>query len=285
MQKFDLPFKAIHIQCLDQDGAPIQNAYASGFVRKEGANLFLYSCWHVVTGFDMHNIRIGNQLPNRMSLRVTLQDADARQPGLTVVGGNQSLIVPLYDTSQTPYIPLWSQDKKDVPQVDLNAINLRVPFWHDAVKLRLPAELRVSDMQIIEENRCFEHMLTPGDKLFVVGFPYCYSALGMDQPTPIVLTRFVAATRVSGRQREILLDSAGARGMSGGPVFVETASGVFLVGLYTGLIYPDHVIEKNDRVTALGTCCDMVLCWKHLSLEPCLAIDRANPAVNTDAAR
>lgn len=97
---------------------------------------------------------------------------------------------------------------------------------------------------------------------------YGYSALGMGQPTPIVLTRHIAATRIEGRQREFLLDSAGAGGMSGGPVFVETPAGFFLVGLYTGLIYPDHVVERNERVTALGTCCDMALCWKHLALEP-----------------
>lgn len=268
MQMFELPFKAVHIQCLDHEGMPIRGAFASGVIRREGGKHFLYTCWHVVTGFNMHDLTIGNQLPNRSSLRITIQNSEDRQPGLTVVGGNQSLVVPLYESNCPPFKPLWFQDKQEVPQPDLNAIGLRVPFWHDAIKIPLPDDLSVSDMQVVDENRCFEYMLNPGDKLFVVGFPYGYSALGMDQPTPIVLTRHVAATRVHGRQQEILLDSTGASCMSGGPVFIQAPGGVFLVGLYTGLVYPDHVIERNDRVTALGTCCHMALCWKHLSLEP-----------------
>ncbi|BBI99332.1 hypothetical protein FGKAn22_10250 [Ferrigenium kumadai] len=267
-QKFELPFKGVHIQCLDWDGQPIKGAFASGFIRREGEYHFLYTCWHVVTGFDMHNLRIRNQLPNRAALKVTLQNSENRQPGVTVVGGNQELIVPLYKNHNTPFEPLWYQDKQDTPQPDLNAIGLRVPFWHDAVKVKLPATLNVSEVQVVDERRCLESLLCPCDQVFVVGFPYGYSALGMGQPTPIVLTRHIAATRIEGRQREILLDSTGAGGMSGGPVFVETPTGFLLVGLYTGLIYPDHVVEKNERVTALGTYCDLALCWKTLALEP-----------------
>jgi len=267
-QKFELPFKGVHIQCLGWDGKPIKGAFASGFIRREGECHFLYTCWHVVTGFDMHNLRIGNQLPDRSALKVTLQNSENRQPSVTVVGGNQELIVPLYKSRNTPFEPLWYQDKQDTPQADLNAVGLRVPFWHDAVKIKLPPALNVSDMQVVDERRCFENLLNPCDQVFVVGFPYGYSALGMGQPTPIVLTRHIAATRIEGRKREILLDSAGAGGMSGGPVFVETPAGFFLVGLYTGLIYPDHVVERNEKVSALGTCCDMAFCWKHLALEP-----------------
>lgn len=268
LQKFGLPFKGVHIQCLDWNGKPITGAFASGFIRREGECHFLYTCWHVVTGFDMHNLRIGNQLPNRSALNITLQNSETRQPGLTVVGSNQELIVPLYKNRNTPFEPVWYQDKQDTPQADLNAVGLRVPFWHDAVKIKLPPTLNVSDIQVVDERYCFESLLNPCDQVFVVGFPYGYSALGMGQPTPIVLTRHVAATRIEGRQREILLDSAGAGGMSGGPVFIETPSGFLLVGLYTGLIYPDHVVKGNEKVTALGTCCDMAICWKHLALEP-----------------
>ena len=210
--------------------------------------------------------------PNRKSLRVTLQGAQMSQPGIEKVGGNQSLIVPLYDTSQTPCLPLWSQDKQDVPRIDLNSINLRIPLWHDAVKIRLPDNIFVSDIQTIEESSYLWHTPNLGDKIYIVGFPYGYSALGMDQPTPVVLTRFVAAIQVSGRTREFLLDGAGAAGMSGGPIFVETPTNVHLVGLYTGLIFPDHVVEMNNRFTALGTYCDMSLCWTNFApLEPCSA--------------
>lgn len=288
LQKLYLPYKAVHIQCLNGDGAPIKDAYGTGFVRQEGRNHFLYTCWHLVTGFNMHDPKIPRRPPDkRMSLRITLQNAVVRQPDtavvggnqtvMTVVGGNQTQTVPLYDTSQTSDMrPLWSQDKDDVPHADLNAVNLRVPLLHDAVKLRLPADHRVPNPQIIKEDTSFEGPLVPGDKLFVVGFPYGYSPLDMDQPTAVVLTRFVAATHIKGRRCAILLDGVGAPGMSGGPVFVENAYGVFVVGLYTGCIKPDYLVVKDrakdlELATALGTCCDMTLCWMASPLEPCFA--------------
>ncbi len=83
----------------------------------------------------------------------------------------------------------------------------------------------------------------------------------MDQPTPIVLTRFIAADRVKDRQSEVLLDGPGAPGMSGGPVFIKQNNMWKLYGIYTGLIYPDHVIERNEKTTALGTCSNLALWW------------------------
>ena len=117
-----------------------------------------------------------------------------------------------------------------------------MPFWHDAVRIQLPDTVRVSDVQVLEQHDVFPSntLLTAGDKLFVVGFPYGFSVRGAEQPTPIVLTRFVAATNVAGRHQEFLLESTGAPGMSGGPVFVERGQSIHLLGLYTGLIYPDH---------------------------------------------
>jgi hypothetical protein len=268
MHRFELPFKAVHVQCLDDRGEPIEGAFASGFICAEAGMKFLYTCWHVVTGYNMHDVKIRNHLPARAALQITLQNSDTRAPGVTTIGGNQQAVLPLYQSRAIPFAPLWLQDEKDVPQPDLNAIGLQVPFWHDAIKLPLPETLNVADMQIIGEDRRFKSLVTPGDRIYVVGFPYGYSALGMQQPTPIVLTQHVAATRIAGRQREILLDGSGAPGMSGGPVFLENSLGISLLGMYTGLIYPDHVIAQNERVTALGTCIDMVLCWTHLPLKP-----------------
>lgn len=125
----------------------------------------------------------------------------------------------------------------------------------------------MSDLQIIEGpgDRQSLTMLLPGDKLYVVGFPYGFSAYGPSQPSPVVLTRFVAATKIADRNQQILLESAGAPGMSGGPVFLERESAIALRGMYTGLIYPDHVVGQNDRHTALGTCSDL-----HIHLQKAL---------------
>jgi hypothetical protein len=58
------------------------------------------------------------------------------------------------------------------------------------------------------------------------------------------------------------LDSGGAPGMSGGPVFVERDNDIALLGLYTGIIYPDPAIEPNRKVTALGSCANLSSCWR-----------------------
>lgn len=266
-QRFELPFKAVLIRCLDEQYQPI--THASGFIRREGEKLFLYTCWHVVTGYDRNDLRIGNQLPNRAFLSIELQAVDKKQPGIEAIGGLQTLTIPLYNTEVSPREPLWLQDKRHIPHPDLNAVRLFVPFWYDAVRIELPNGLGVSDIQVIEEQNAFPSntLLTVGDKLYVVGFPYGFSAHGANQPTPTVLTRFVAATRINGRHEEILLESTGAPGMSGGPVFVERDESIHLLGLYTGLLYPDHAIQKNEKYTALGTCSNMCLhLWGHLPL-------------------
>ena len=261
-QRLELPFKAVLIQCLDENRKLIPKTTATGFIRKENGESFIYTCWHVVTGYDRNELKVSNRLPNRAFLEVQMQDAQERAAGVTVIGGLQSVIVPLYDTSESPKRPLWLQDKRHIPHPDLNLIHIHVPFWHDAVKIKLPEGVRASELQIAD-NKVFppDTLLAPGDKLYIVGFPYGYSSHGMSQPMSVVLTRFVASTRIENRQREVLLESAGAPGMSGGPVFVERNEAITLLGLYTGLIYPDHMVEQNEKVTALGTCSDLTLCW------------------------
>lgn len=268
LQRYNLPFKAVHLQCLDHDKKPIQKCVASGLLRRESDQLFLYTCWHFVTGFDKNDIKVSHELPNRGFIRVTLQGAQLDQPGIEVIGENQSLTIPLYDTSTKPLQPLWSQDDMDIPHPDLSAINIRVPFWHDAVKLRLPSDLQISDVQLVPETPYFADIPQAGEPVFLVGYPYGYSAVGAKQPTPVVLTRHVAAMRVEDRQQELLLDGPGAPGMSGGPVFIERNSQLLVLGLYTGLIYPDHIVEQNEKTTALGTCSNMVMCWGGHSLKP-----------------
>ena len=199
----------------------------------------------------MHNVQVGKKLPDRMHLRVTLQDTDFSNPHIQIIGENQSVDIPLYEkidhktSLRFPCKPCWYQDKQDIPQLDLNEIGIRVPYWHDAVKISLPNNLNVSDMQVIEDRHWFLEGLSVGDRVLIVGFPYGYSPIGMKQPTSIVLTRYIAATQIEGRHKEILLDGMGAPGMSGDPVFVETTNGIFLAGIYTGMIYPDHVIYKK----------------------------------------
>jgi hypothetical protein len=258
-QRRVLPLCAVLVRVLDKEKRAV--ATASGFIRKEDDGLWLYTCWHVVTGYDRNDLHIPHSPPDRAYLEILMQDAQNRQPGVEVIGGLQSLLISLYGDDDDSKKPVWHQDKRHVPNPDLNGISIFVPFWHDAVKIRLPDDVQVSNLQVIEKENVFPQntLLTVGDKLYIVGYPYGYSAAGDTQPTPVVLTRFVGADRIGGRHQEILLDGFGAPSMSGGPVFAERDSSISLLGLYTGLIYPDHLIKQNERTTALGTCSNMCL--------------------------
>src|SRR5262249_28353808 len=116
-------------------------------------------------------------------------------------------------------------------------------------------DLHLSDLQVINEERLLRSArLEPGQKCLIVGYPYGFSAFGPNQPTPIVLTRFVAGSnRIAGRHQQILLESIGAPGMSGGPVFVEQEDRLLLAGIYSGSICPHFPAPRGDRVTDLGT--------------------------------
>ncbi len=145
-----LSFKAVHIQCLDEEKKPIKNANATGFIVQEKEGYFLYTCWHVVTGYNMHNVSVGHNLPNRKFLKVDLQGCERPQPGVEAIGGNQDAIISLYNNTGHP---AWIQNKQDVENTDLNSINIKVPFWHDAVKLPLKSDISVSDMQLLNMRK------------------------------------------------------------------------------------------------------------------------------------
>jgi hypothetical protein len=269
-QRYQLPFVAVRLQALDEQRQPIDGAVASGFIRRLDNQLYLYTCWHVVTGFDPYDVQIGFTLPNRRYLVVALQAAAQRGPGYEVVGGLQTLELPLYDVSAQPALPLWEQDDQHIPHAELNGINVFVPFWHDVVRIKLPADLSTSEVQLIDEQALLRGditLISPGDKCLLVGYPYGFSAFGQRQPTPVALTRFVASDRVEGRHQQFLLDGIGAPGMSGGPVFIEREQDLLLVGMYTGSIYPDHARYTNEKVTALGTVANIsMLLWGALPL-------------------
>jgi hypothetical protein len=105
------------------------------------------------------------------------------------IGGNQSITIPLYDESVDPPWPLWCQDVHDTPHEFLNHINLQVPYWHDAIKIRLHDNVRVTDFQMLEPEKTHNTGdQRVGQKVLIAGYPYGYSALGMGTPTAVLLT-------------------------------------------------------------------------------------------------
>jgi len=265
-QRYELPFLGVRIECLDENQNPVRGAVASGFLRHEHGTLYLYTAWHVVTGFDPHHIEVGFALPKRRYIRVSLQDARSPQAGVEVIGGTQSITVPLYvdpTTQVGPLTPRWQQNDDHIPHQLLNHVGLFVPFWNDVVKIALSDSVRASEVQLIADDRLLtgaEPLISVGDKCLIVGFPYGFSAaIGVDQPTPVVFTRFIASTHIAGaRKNEFFLDGYGAPGMSGGPVFVERENQLLLLGTYTGDVFPDHEYGK-EKTTALGTVADLRL--------------------------
>lgn len=252
----------MQLRCLDEEGKPLRHASASGFVRVEDGVPFLYTCWHVVTGYDRNDLRVTNTLPQRAFVEMFVQAPRQQSDRLPDdVAELLSFTIPLYDGVAWPKKPLWYQDRAHLPHPDLNAIGICVPSWHDVVKIPLPAQVRVSQLQLVSNPVVAPDRLpTLGDKVYVVGFPYGPSTNGLGPPAPAVLIRFVTAAEVSSRRQELLLDSGGVPGMSGGPVFVERDNEIALLGVYTGVIYADFGFGYQRKVTALGACANLSLC-------------------------
>lgn len=247
LSRFDLQLKAVHLECLGKNGERI--SVASGFICRESDGLYLYTCWHVVTGYDPSDLKV-MWPPRQVALMMHFQGFE-QLPNAGLTRGHQSHRIELYDVSTSPPKPRWLQNRLHIPHGDLNNINIRVPAWHDLIKLELPEKLNISPLQIVEESAITHWPPQDGDKMYVVGFPYGYSALTMTQPTAIVLTRYIAAS-VAASPTVALLDGIGAQGMSGCPVFVELDGRIFLSAVYTGSVYPDHIVQANNPVTALG---------------------------------
>lgn len=271
-QRLMLSHKAVMVHCLDDGGNEIEGAYASGFILKEQDGLFLYTCWHVVTGLDMHQLPMNYKMPNRKKLRISLQDASEQPTGgavrAFVIDGLRAFELELYKSVDGVDVPLWHQDSVD-RSTDLGNVKVVVPNRYDAVRIPLPG-FDTSPIHIIEETNLNKSLIFPGDRIYIVGFPHKFSTRGKDQPIPVVLTRFVAGTQIKDRIGEFLLDGVGAPGMSGGPVFIERDNQLSLVGLYKGTIYTAGEAYKNEDIGALGACVDMSICWTHdiASLRP-----------------
>jgi hypothetical protein len=291
LQRFCLPLLGVRLECLDRNLHAIRGTVASGFVRKEGGQFFLYTCWHVVTGIDPHHVVVPPEHPNRRFLQVLLQAADKSHPGLVRIGGAQSHIVPLYAdpiATSIPLEPLWYQDARHIPNRYLNLAGLFVPSRNDIVKIRLPDGLCLSGSQVVDtesEMPLSAELPAPGDKCLIVGYPYGFSAAGMAQPTPVVFTRFIASNHIAGPRRfEFFLDGFGAPSMSGGPVFVERGERLYLLGVYSGDIYPDHELHTREKTTALGTVADIRLIVWHpaeLSRTPTVALNADGTQLDT----
>lgn len=272
-QRSILAHKAVIIHCLDKNGVEIEGKYASGFILKEQDALYLYTCWHVITGIDMHHLE--NKVYNfeRLALRISIQTAEEQETGgklqAYIIDGLTNIDIQLYEKKKdASYNPLWQQQPNSTRLVyleseDSERLEIPVPDTLDAIKLRLPVTFQTSGIHLIEQDDLWKNLVFSGERVYIVGYPYKFSAKGSQQPLAIVLTRFIAGTSIEGRLGEILLDGTGAGGMSGSPVFVEKDENIYLLGLYTGIIFTSTEENKHDTIGALGACVNMSICWTH----------------------
>jgi len=258
-----IQFKAVRIEILDQHGqsviATARNGehrgpvVASGFLLRDGADVYLYTCWHVVTGIELANPVLPGTNQRRSRLKVSMLRSEARKGAIGCAGGADSFEVELYETSgDGVFRPLWEQDEQSVPNSSLAMANLAQPSLHDIVRIRLPPSVVASTTQLLSRLDLWPDLVGPADPLMLVGYPYGFSARQLTS-TPIVLQRHVAAISRDGARREILIDGAGVPGMSGGPVFYEWGDRLYLFGVYVGVIYPDAAPDDEpERTGALG---------------------------------
>ncbi|HEY0965883.1 MAG TPA: hypothetical protein VGD88_00725 [Opitutaceae bacterium] len=258
VQRTFLALKSVIVEPLYSDSEPVGTA-ASGFLRQEGTKLFLFTCWHVVTGLDPVDLTLPRGWRQRRFLRVSLKEAKREQQGVVSIGGIRTVTVSLFDDSTGQ--SKWMQDDAYLPNTDIQNVGFYVPFWHDLIKIELPSDLFVSDIQIIDESKLSRAGLNLGEKCLVVGFPNGFSAAGRFDPEPVALTRYVACARMKHFPNLFLLEAIAAPGMSGGPVFVERGEDLLFAGVYSGSLYtdsrPDDSISRH--ITALGRGSDLFL--------------------------
>jgi hypothetical protein len=281
-----MQFKAVRIEILDQHGQSVMvtprngerrgPVVASGFLLRDDADLYLYTCWHVVTGIELANPVLPGTSQRRSRLKVSMQGSERLKGAIVSAGAADSFEVELYEKSgEEAFLPRWEQDEQSVPNSNLAMANLAQPFWHDIVRIRLAAGVVTSTTQVLSRLDLWPNLIAPADPLMLVGYPYGFSAKQLTS-TPIVVTRHVAAISRDGVRRKILIDGAGAPGMSGGPVFYQWDNRLYLFGMYVGVIFPDAAPENApERTGALGIVCPMNLLTQQSKLAR--ACPPANP--------
>jgi len=268
IQYIEFARRSVKLEILNADGKVV--AEGSGFILSEDGGTFLYTAWHLLTGIDPRTLEFRNP-PDRKSIRVLCQDVKQTRLGLAL-GGRYSQTIALYDRLGAP---VWLQERSDIPNADLNAIQIRVPRTFDAVKI--PIELPPHHTQILavppdaapyKENLSprelsffkqrfgitpteprlvdFTHAITRA--AYIAGFPYGFSASGSAQIDPVVLTRHIAHSGFREKAGLFYLDNDAAPSMSGSPVWIVEPDGSFLlVGIYIGSVFTDYPMLAEMR--------------------------------------
>lgn len=242
--------KALRLDVLDEKRQLVTRA--SGFVIHDQDGLFLYTSWHVVTGVDFLQPNPLAPPIRRAFVRIYFQDVQERQPGVQAIGGSQSAEIALHDIDRNY---LWQQEPNSREQADLDVLGLRVPKFFDLV--RIPCSLDSLVRPVVEFTNAdvFSNLAGAGTDVVIAGYPYGYSAMDLASPEPVFLKRAIASNRTS-NVGVVLLDGGATPGMSGAPVLIFQAGRWWIIGMYSGVLFPDHqhgpAGPSNDRFASLG---------------------------------
>jgi hypothetical protein len=129
---YQLSERSIRLELLDEDGSVV--SFGTGIMMSEDNGVFLYTCWHTVTGYDFLNLKV--IYPPRIK-SVALHTKVIRQenPAVVAVGGETRDLYSLYDENGDP---IWEQEEGERPHLDLNEIGVRVPKHCDIVSVLPP---------------------------------------------------------------------------------------------------------------------------------------------------
>lgn len=265
---------AVRIWLLDSKDRPI--CPATGVIIEDGDGVFLYTCWHVVTGINFLDLKVPHNAwpPSRRKIKYQTQAIETPNPAVVTFGGGVDRVVPLYRENDGTFIPLWQQERNSIACPDLAHVGLKVPKFFDLVRIPIQIEQAEEARISIPRSAISKNMIGPSGKVIVVGYPYGYSIRGARWPHPVHIMRFVAAEMSD--TLTMLLDAEAAPGMSGAPVFIESKHPLpggnqwDLLGVYTGAVFADaeHLQQlqpsegrppSNDRRAALGVVCSLHL--------------------------
>lgn len=244
--------RVVRLKTVDEEG---QVRPATGFLMQARDFLSLYTCWHVVAGFDPLDPP-ARYPPRRIILIVETMRREQRQPGVEVVGGSAEVCqIPLFDERGNP---VWLQPASREAAFD-GAIGY--PFM-DAVRINMN---KYSDEELKAFPPCDDIMndIEVGDDAFIVGFPYGYSPWP-NTPGAVFVRRTKAAF---GPFLPAVLDGPGAKGMSGSPLVTKRDGEWRLCGMYTGVAFPDRPL-KQESGFPLGKYLPLVVVRASLGAQP-----------------
>ena len=230
LPSIDIGYKIVPIVTTDENE---DSAYATGFIALEDDFISLYTCWHVVTGFNPHQIP-RKYPPKRKTLKFCLVGKSKPHPEMVAYGGQEWVEINLYNQDGSP---TWIQSKS----MDLKSDD-RIPRL-DAIRIRLDGIIDLEDDFYFIPGRHFADDTYVGVSSHISGYPYGYSPLD-EMLTPIFISRNKASDQLA-HGGYGLLDGAGAKGMSGSPMVHFGTKEWHVHGMYVGSIFPENRYFSN----------------------------------------